>query len=60
MFLFTLIQNAASIQQINHYLIHIHNMFKSKYVDEETIFSIKILAQETKNRNLAGLNVMAE
>lgn len=37
-----------------------HNVFKAKYVDKTTIESIRILAQEMKNRDISGLDVMAE
>ena len=51
-FMFTLILNSLTIEQIENYLMNIYNIFKSYYWDETVAYSIKILSKEIKERNI--------
>lgn len=54
-FMFSLVQNALTINEIEYYLINIHNVFNSKYFDPTVAFSLKCLGDYIKKRNLNNL-----
>ena len=47
-YFFTLIQNSSSLQQIELYLINIHNVFLSVNFDASVQYSLQMLTNELK------------
>ena len=56
-FMFTLIQNSVSIDQIDIYLKHIHNIFNNEFLDVSVYESLHFMAQEIRKRHLSSLNI---
>ena len=55
-FMFTLVQNSVSIEQIDKYTKHIHNIFNNPYLDWTVYQSLHIMANAIRNRKLSFLN----
>lgn len=55
-FMVTLIQNAATVKQIENYMINIHNVFNNKYLDPTVIYSLNLLSTEIKNMKLGHID----
>jgi hypothetical protein len=56
-YFFTLIQNSTALNQIEIYLINIHNIFMSKDFDMSVQYSLQTLASELKNRKLNNVDI---
>ncbi len=56
-FFFTLIQNSTNLVQIENYLINIHNVFNNIFNDESVTYSLNVLVQEIKNRDLSKIDI---
>jgi len=55
-YVFTLIQNADTMEKIDLYLINIHNLFMNKHFDDSVKYSLDFLTTELKNRNLPDID----
>lgn len=55
-FMFSLVQNASTIKEIDFYILNIHNIFNSKYLDSTVAYSLKSLCDTIKKRNLNSLD----
>ena len=56
-YFFTLVQNSTTLNQIEIYLINIHNIFMSKEFDQSVQYSLQTLASELKNRKLNNIDI---
>ena len=59
-FMFTLIQNAITLEQIENYLINILNIFNSEYMDESVFNSLFFMTRSLKDRNLNCIDIELE
>jgi len=57
LFMFTLVQNSQTLQQINKYLVNIYNVFNSKHLDYTVLYSLKFLMHEIRNRELGCIDI---
>ena len=56
-FMFSLIQNSISINQIDNYLINVYNIFNNKFLDSTVIYSLNIITLELRERNISKVNI---
>ena len=56
-FSFTLIQNSTSLEQIQNYLLHTHNLFTNPYADTSFAQSFNYIKQAVKERRLSNLEI---
>lgn len=56
-FSFTLIQNSTSLEQINNFLLHTHNLFKNPYADSSFTQSFNYIKQAVRERRLSNLEI---
>ncbi|RNA18557.1 hypothetical protein BpHYR1_007302 [Brachionus plicatilis] len=60
LFMFTLILNSVSIIEVENYLINIHNVFNNPKFDVTVIYSLNLLQNKIKERNLSNSDISCE
>lgn len=60
LFMFTLVQNSDSLDQIIEYILLVHTVFNSKLLDYETVYAIQTLMSELRRRNLSKYDIYLE